>query len=117
MLERTRAGGVTLAWVTRDCSYGDDRKLRRWLAQHAHPYVLAVSGKASVWRQQRQQRVTTILAALPPAGWARISAGVGSTGARWDAWLRLDLQAPRPAGWQRWLVVRRRCSAPDDLTA
>ncbi len=42
---------------------------------------------------------------------------MGSTGPRWYDWLRLELHAPRQAGWKRWLVVRRSCSAPHEVTA
>src|SRR5690349_11428157 len=117
ILERTRAAGVVLAWVTGDSVYGDDRKLRRWLEQHRQAYVLAASGKASVWLQQHQQRISRLLAALPADGWQRISAGEGSKGARWYDWRRVELHAPRQAGWNRWLVVRRSCSQPDELTS
>ena len=117
MLERTAAAGVGLAWVTGDCIYGDDRKLRRWLEQHRQAYVLAVSGKEAVWLEQRQQKIKAILAALPHEGWQRISAGAGSKGPRWYDWLRLALPAPREAGWKRWLVVRRSCSEPHEVTA
>jgi SRSO17 transposase len=117
LLERTRAAGVALAWVTGDCIYGDDRRLRRWLEQQTQAYVLAVSGKAAVWLQQRQQKITALLAALPAAGWERISAGAGSKWPRWYDWLRWDLHDPPHAGWKRWLVVRRSCNDPTDVRA
>jgi SRSO17 transposase len=117
ILERTRKAGVLLAWVTGDCIYGDSRTLRGWLERQRQPYVLAVSGKERVWRAQRQQSVKLVLAALPSAGWERLSAGAGSKGPRWYEWLRLELHAPRQVGWKRWLVVRRSCSDPTDVTA
>ena len=117
LLERARASGVALAWVTGDSIYGDDRKLRRWLEQHPQAYVLAVSGKESVWRQQRQQKVKALLAALPSEGWERISAGAGSKGPRWYDWLRLELHDPPQTGWKRWVLVRRSCSEAQELTA
>jgi SRSO17 transposase len=117
MLERTFTAGVALAWVTGDCIYGDDRRLRQWLEGRSQAYVLAVSGKESVWLQQRQRRITTILADLPPEGWERHSAGQGSKGLRWYDWRRLDLSVPRQAGWQRWLLVRRSIADPSELTA
>ena len=117
MLERTFAAGVVLPWVTGDCIYGDDRRLRQWLEQRHQAYVLAVSGKEAVWRHQRQQQIKTMLAEVPTEGWARISAGVGSKGPRWYDWLRLELHDPPPTGWKRWLVVRRSISDPREVTA
>jgi SRSO17 transposase len=82
MLERTRTAGVSLAWITGDAIYGDDRALRQWLEAHQQAYVLAVSGKASVWLQHHHRRISTLLAELPAEGWARLSAGRGSKGPR-----------------------------------
>jgi SRSO17 transposase len=117
MLERTRTAGVTFAWVTGDCIYGDSRALRGWLEKRMQPYVLAVSGKERVWRAQRQQSVKALLAELPSEGWEQLSAGMGSKGPRYYDWLRLELNAPRQMGWKRWLVVRRNWSDPTELTA
>lgn len=117
MLERTRAAGVSLAWVTGDSIYGDDRKLRGWLEPHRQAYVLAVSGKERVWQARRQQSVKALLAALPSDSWARHSAGTGSKGPRWYEWARVELHAPAQVGWKRWLVARRNCSGPTEVTA
>ena len=117
MLKRTRTAGVSLAWVTGDCIYGDSRTLRGWLEKQGQAYVLAVSGKERVWRAQRQQSVKTLLADLPTEGWERLSAGAGSKGPRWYDWLRLELNAPRQQGWKRWLLVRRSCTDPTEVTA
>ena len=117
MLERTFDAGVVLAWVTGDCIYGDDRRLRQWLEHGSQAYVLAVSGKESVWIEQRQRRITTLLAELPTEGWERISAGAGSKGPRWYAWRRVELSHPPQGGWKRWLVVRRKIDDPSELTA
>jgi SRSO17 transposase len=117
MLERTLDANVALAWVTGDCIYGDDRRLRQWLERRDQAYVLAVSGKESVWLQQRQRRITTLLAELPSAGWERLSAGAGSKGPRWYDWRRLELSSPHHAGWTRWLVVRQSTTEPTERTA
>jgi len=117
MLERTRAAGVALAWVTGDSVYGDDRTLRQWLEQQGQAYVVAVTGKERVWIDQRQQAITTLLADLPPTGWERISAGMGSKGPRWYDWHRIALTNPAQPGWVRWLLVRRKLTDPSALTA
>lgn len=117
MLERALAAGVVLAWITGDSIYGDDRALRQWLEEHRQAYVLAVSGKESVWLQQQQRRISTLLADLPAEGWERISAGMGSQGPRWCDWLRLEASAPRQGGWKRWLLIRRSIAEPTAVTA
>lgn len=117
MLERTFKAGVRLAWVTGDCVYGDDRVLREWLEQREQPFVLALSGKESVWLEAQQQSVKAVLAATPSEGWERISAGDGSKGPRWYDWRRLELAAPPSEGWKRWLVMRRSISDATDITA
>src|SRR6266542_667160 len=117
MLERTFAAGVALAWVTGDSVYGDDRALRGWLEERRQAYVLAVSGKESVWLNHQQRQIKTLLATLPTAGWEPLSAGDGSKGLRWYDWRRLDLADPPQAGWQRWLLVRRSIADPTAVTA
>jgi SRSO17 transposase len=117
MLERTLTAGVGLAWITGDSIYGDDRALRQWLEEHRQAYVLAVSGKESVWLQHHQRRISTLLADLPAEGWERISAGMGSKGPRWYDWLRLEASAPHQGGWKRWVLIRRSIADPTEVTA
>lgn len=117
MLERSFAAGVKLAFVAGDSVYGDDRGLRAWLEGRRQAYVLAVSGKEYVWRNQTQQSVSSILADLPADGWQRLSAGAGSKGPRWYDWLRLELQDPAEQGFKRWLLLRRSISTPSEVTA
>jgi SRSO17 transposase len=117
MLARTFDAAVQLAWVTGDSVYGDDRALRHWLEERCQAYVLAVSGKDTVWIAQVQQSVTTIVTDLPDDGWERISAGAGSKGLRWYDWRRVELSDPAQAGWQRWLLLRRSISDPSEVTA
>jgi SRSO17 transposase len=117
LLARTFEAAVHLAWVTGDSVYGDDRALRDWLEARCQAYVLAISGKETVWSDHVQQSITTIVIDLPDAGWERISAGAGSKGLRWYDWQRLELSDPAQAGWQRWLVFRRSISDPSEVTA
>jgi SRSO17 transposase len=117
MLKRAFDAGVPAAWVTGDSVYGDNRSLRLWLAANHRAHVMAVSGKAYVWRAGRQHQVTTLLAALGAEGWGRLSAGDGSKGPRWDDWCWLPLARPLLSAWRRWLLVRRSVSDPTELTA
>ena len=116
MLQRAFDAGVILAWVTGDSVYGDDRALRLWLEERKQAYVLAVSGKESVWLRNEQRQIKTLLAELPAQGWERLSAGVGSKGPRWYDWQRLELSEPPESGWRRWLLIRRSISNPSELT-
>jgi SRSO17 transposase len=117
MLERTVAAGVRLAWIAADSVYGDDRSLRNWLEAEKQAYVLAVSGKEYLWRNQKQQRVSSLLADPLLDGWERLSAGAGSKGPRCYDWLRLELSEPAAPCFKRWLLLRRSISEPSELTA
>jgi len=118
MLERALEAGVPAAWVTADSVYGDVKYLRVWLEARPIGYVLAVSGKDTVWEAGwRQRRIRTFLAAPPTAGWERLSAGDGAKGPRCYDWVRLPLAAPLVAGWQRWVLLRRSVSDPTAITA
>jgi SRSO17 transposase len=120
MLERARAAGVPAAWVTADSVYGDDRRLRMWLEAQEQPYVLAVSGKeyvnvAATWTQRRVSTLLSEVAQQPVDAWQRLSAGEGSEGPRRDDWTRLPLVPPLQDGYERWFLVRRSHSDPEDL--
>ncbi len=117
LLTRAFDARVPMAWVTGDSVYGNDRRLRVWLEEQEHAYVMAVSGQEYVWRAGRQYQVKGILAALATEGWARLSAGDGAKGPRWDDWMGLSLAAPWQPDWRRWLLVRRSLSDPTELTA
>jgi SRSO17 transposase len=117
MLARALAAGVPARWVTGDSVYGNARRLRMWLEAQPQAYVLAVSGQESVWVGWQPRRVKTLLAALPDDGWTRLSAGDGTKGPRWYDWRWLPLAEPLEPGWRRWLLVRRRVSDPEELTA
>jgi SRSO17 transposase len=117
MLQRAFDAGIPAAWVAGDSIYGDKRSLRLWVEAHCHAHVLAVSGKAYVWRAGRQPQVKTILAALAAKDWCRLSAGDGAKGPRWSDWQWLPLAAPLQPHWRRWLLVRRSLCDPTDLTA
>jgi SRSO17 transposase len=117
LLERTLTAGVVVAWITGDSIDGDDRALRQYLEAHRQAYVLAVSGKESVWLQHHPRRISPLLQALPVEGWARLSAGLGSKGPRWDDWLRVEASPPQQGGWQRWVLLRRSITEPTEVTA
>jgi SRSO17 transposase len=118
MLERALDAGVPAAWVTADSVYGDVKYLRVWLEARPIGYVLAVSGKDTVWEAGwRQRRISAYLADPPAEGWARLSAGEGAKGPRWYDWVRLPLAAPLVAGWRRWVLLRRSVTDPSEITA
>ena len=116
-LAQVLAAGVPARWVTGDSVYGHDRRLRRWLEAQRQAYVLAVSGQESVWLDGQQRRINTLLAALPDDGWTRHRAGDGTKGPRWYDWRWLPWAEPLELDWRRWLLVRRRVSAPHALQA
>src|SRR3954447_20023521 len=118
MLERALDAGVPAAWVTADSVYGDVKYLRVWLEARPIGYVLAVSGKDTVWEAGwRQRRISAYLADPPAEGWERLSAGAGARGPRDYDWVRLPLAAPLVAGWRRWVLLRRSVADPAEITA
>jgi SRSO17 transposase len=117
MLGRAFAAGMPAQWVTGDSVYGNARQLRLWLEGRPQAYVLAVSGQEYVRLDGRQRQVKTLVAALPPEGWTRLSAGDGTKGPRWYDWRWLPLAEPQEPGWRWWLLVRRSLSLPTELTA
>jgi SRSO17 transposase len=119
MLARARDAGVGFRWVTGDSIYGNDRGLRKWLEKRRQPYVLEVrSNQYLWWLDFRQYRVDKLAGKIEPGSWQRLSIGEGSKGLRlydW-AWIKLpDFGPVPPAGWRRWLLVRRSIEKPDEI--
>ena len=121
MLAHALALGIPAAWVTGDEGYGSAPGLRGSLEQRPCAYVLAVRSneplavppsegtRVRVQPPQIGLRVTAARATapLPPEAWERHSAGPGSKGERWYDWAWLPLAEVAPAGWRKWLLVRR----------
>ena len=115
MLARALAAGVPAAWVTGDSIYGGDRRLRVWLEQQEHPFVLAVTSDEPVWAvldgRWGQPRADVLADSIPAEGWQRVSAGDGAKGPRWFDWARVRLARLQLTAaerrWDHWLLVRR----------
>jgi SRSO17 transposase len=114
MLARALAAGVPASWVSGDAIYGDDGAFRRWLVAENHPYVLAVSAHHPLWQSGTQERADHLIAALPPAAWAPLSAGAGSQGERLYDWACLQVPYESAPGTAHWLLARRSLSDPTE---
>lgn len=113
MLARAFVAQVPAAWVVGDTIYsGDD--LRRWLEEQGRPYVLAVPCTHGLWTAGQQVEAQALVAGLPDAAWARLSAGEGSQGPRWYDWALLALPYEAPPGMAHWLLVRRGIGDPSE---
>jgi SRSO17 transposase len=118
MLWRSLDAGVAAAWVTGDTVYGSHRPLRAGLEAREQGYALAVTCQEHVEVAGQEMRVDQLTQEMAPEAWQRLSAGAGSKGPRLYDWVRLPLSNPVPAGWERWLVIRRSIAAgakPPDL--
>lgn len=116
MLEHAFEAGVPCRWVTGDSVYGNDRSLQLWLQQQGVAHVLAVTGQEMVTIGWEQYRVKELLPAVPEDAWHLLCCGAGSKGPRLDAWARLPLNPACGTEWERWLLVRKSLSDPEELT-
>ncbi len=130
MLERAFKGGVHAAWVTGDAVYSA-ATLRTFLEQRQQPYVLAVASNCHVWAWDqsgpKQTQVADVAQQFEPDQWQTWSAGSGSKGDRLFEWAWVSvtqLMGPAvsaglgpilPAGFERWVLVRRSLKDPTDL--
>lgn len=87
-------------------------ELRRYLIQH-----LGDSDAVLVLDETGFLKKGLHSAALPANGWRRLSAGEGAKGPRWYDWSWQPLDDPADPQWRRWLLVRRSCSDPKEMTA
>jgi SRSO17 transposase len=116
MLEHAFALGIPAAWATGDEGYGSAPAVRTSLEQRPCAYVLAVRGNEplTVPPPAPKPRLVGLLetaasatAKLKSDAWERHSAGAGSKGERWYDWAWRPLAEATPAGWRKWLLVRR----------
>ncbi len=114
MLARAFAAGVPASWVSGDEIYGNDGAFRRWLVAENHPSVLAVSAHHPLWQSGTQERADHLIAALPPAAWAPLSAGAGSQGERLYDWACIQVPYESAPGTAHWLLARRSLSDPTE---
>jgi SRSO17 transposase len=114
MLARAFAAGVPAAWVTADSVYGGDLSLRAFLEERRQAYVLALACDERLDWEQGRIRAQTLADRLPASRWQTLSAGAGEKGPRLYDWACLLLDAPKQAGFGRWLLVRRSLSDPSE---
>jgi SRSO17 transposase len=102
MIGRAVSLGLPFAWFTADEAYGDNGRLREWLAENTISYVVAVSCDHRVPAGAGKTiRADHLAAKVPGRGWQRLSCGPGSKGERLYDW------ALAPAGQGRTLLIRR----------
>jgi len=95
--------------VTADEAYGRDGKFRAWLEQRRVGYVVAVDSRQAVPGSAGTSRADALTAHAPDQAWKRRSCGNGSKGPRVFDWAAATLpdDGSEPAGWSRYLLVRR----------
>jgi hypothetical protein len=114
LLARAFAAGVPAEWVVADSLYGRAAHFRPYLEGQERPSVVGILPVQAVEHAGHRQRAKTLAASLPPAAWMRQSAGAGAQGERVHDWRCVPLSAGAPAGWARWLLVRRSLSDPHE---
>jgi SRSO17 transposase len=108
MLERAFWAEVPCTWVTGDSIYGGDRRLRLWLEEHSHWFVLGIAKNEALWGGFQQQRADVWASKIPDDTWHRLSCGDGTKGPRLYDWALLYL--PRwgqSSDIEHGLLVRR----------
>ncbi|WP_433264275.1 IS701 family transposase [Actinosynnema sp. CS-041913] len=114
MLARALDAGVPARWVTADEAYGGDSKFRTWLEDRRIAYVVAVPSSQTIPATAGATRADHLTADAPQAAWKRRSCGQGAKGPRLFDWAVASLPVyddTTPAGWRRWLLIRRSLTA------
>lgn len=110
MIARALDAGVPATWVTADEAYCKDHKFRTWLEQRRIGYVVAVARDQTIPAVAGVSRADVLVANAPEQAWKRRSCGDGAKGPRLFDWAVASLPVyddTTPAGWSRWLMVRR----------
>ncbi len=112
LVARALDAGLPVAWVTADEVYGNDPAFRRFLEERGQCYVLAVKRTTIVTATRSdgelgEAEVGSLVAAVPPEAWNRLSCGEGSQGPRLYDWAYITLDPAERPGWIRGVLLRR----------
>lgn len=114
MLERAFASKIPIAWVTGDCVYGGDYKLRSFLVDRKQPYVLSVKSDQCIWKGFQQIKVKEL--ETTSLDWQRFSCGNGSKGERFYDWALFPLHYDAPVGMRHSVLLRRSLSKEGEIS-
>jgi SRSO17 transposase len=118
MILRALASPLPIAWVTGDCAYGQEWRMRRTLEEAGVGYVLAVPKSQQL--HAPFGRIDQAVADAPEQAWERHSCGDGAKGPRVYDWAAARLPAigvfdgDRPTH-ERWVLGRRSPARPDEI--
>jgi len=115
MINRLIGNGFAPRWVAADEAYGRDPEFRRNLEEKRLCYVLAAPKDSRVRVGLKKREAEAWAAEIVPGGWTRLSCGSGSKGERLYDWACLERSEPCPAGFKRFLLMRRSLSNPSDV--
>jgi len=117
MLKRAKRNGLTYRYVTADCSYGDDGRIRMWLEEEGQEYVVAVSGKNYVTIEGEKKRISEIIEEAGSEGFDIISSGEGTKGERYYGWKKINIDGPWKEGFERCVLIRRSIDKSEETRA
>jgi SRSO17 transposase len=119
MLGRAVDAGVPASWVAADEAYGQDYKFRTWCERRRIGYVVAVPRSQTIPAGAGSSRADHAAAAAPEQAWKRRSCAEGAKGPRVFDWAVASVSAGEhsPAGWGRWLLVRRQILTAEQAEA
>ncbi|MFI1302457.1 IS701 family transposase [Streptomyces sioyaensis] len=118
MILRVLASSLPIAWVTGDCAYGQEWRMRRTLEETGVGYVLAVPKSQQL--HAPFGRIDQAIADAPDEAWERRSCGDGAKGPRVYNWAvarlpAIDVFDGDTPTHQRWMLARRSLTRTDEI--
>ena len=117
MIKRAKKNGLIYKYVTADCSYGDDGRIRGWLEEQGEGYVVAVSGKCYVPIEGEKKRISEIIEEAGEEGFELISTGEGTKGNRNYNWKKIEIESSGKEGFERCVLIRRSIDGSEETRA
>ena len=89
-----------------------------WKTKDNHMFLLCLPTKYVWWKDLRQWQVKRLAGEISSDTWNRLSVGEGAKGLRIYDCVQLklpDFGQVLPAGWGKWLLVRRSVEKPAEM--
>jgi SRSO17 transposase len=107
MLAQVWDEGFAVRYVTGDTLYGNSPRLRNFIADSEHLYVLGIGSQHQVSYDGASQSLKAIAERIPEQQWEKIACRFSEKGLLWYSWTACRIEMKNDTVGHQWLLIRR----------